>query len=389
LLRTSTVTEKKAAERKAAESVANAKNTVADEATAERKKIADLVDEAPMSSNRWSVLRTSPGPSPTMTDDGWFASSQSQSSAEQGPSSPVVADVAMVTVCNSCHLQYDSNDMQKDRARCNECNNLYARIHRMKKTGTCSSLDGDWDTVQGPTRSEFFKKNHGVMGEGLKAAIEKTCEESKISTQKWENVIVGDWKTAEELEKKYPKEEIQFIKAKAQQKDHPTRNVTLYWDLNYSSKQVESHETVRVAKRKITVNDGIKAKKVKAVEAKAEKREKPTSSNVKALTESQKKTLDSLVTKMTLSRQKLEGSIKVAEGPDIAAAIPKWIKNKAELALISSKETQAAYELDILNGQVDMKYAKDQLTTSKNHMTHTCTQLTTYISTMEEHNPPF
>ena len=259
----------------------------------------------------------------------------------------------------------------------------------MKKTGTCSSLDGDWDTVQGPTRSEFFKKNHGVMGEGLKAAIEKTCEESKVSRQKWENVTVGDWKSTEELEKKYPLEEVQFIKANAKQKYHSTRNVTLYWDLNYESKQVESHETVRVAKRKITVNDGIKAKKVKAVEAKAEKREKPSSSNVKALTEKQKATLVSLVTKMTKFREKLESSIKVAEGPDIAAGIPKWIKNKAELALISSKETQAAYELDILNGQVDMKNAKDKLTTSKDHMTHTCTQLQTYIGYIVDITPLF
>ena len=193
---------------------------------------------------------------------------------------------------------------QKAFYRCSMCNSLSSRIYRAKGRV-------QWESKE--AKKDFFLQHATLAGNDLKQELEHaTTQLERETTNDYDDADTA-WLDEVDLQQKYKDkpDQLKSIMDTAETREHPTRKVTLYADINFSSKHSKRHEVEAETKRKCTSMETVKG-------AKKPKKEKPEKTEDKPLNKGQK-------AKLTKLEHKLE-EIKVLWGQQQQCTHDQFLK---------------------------------------------------------------
>ena len=140
-----------------------------------------------------------------------------------------------------------SSGKQADLRRCKWCHATKAAISRLQtKAG---ALVTDFLAIGKKEATEqFFRERGHLRGQQLVVAMEEAVQEWKVETSLTSFKGEGDYVDEQELHAERP-EQLENLLATARTLWHPARKVTLYEDLQYTVKHVDSVEHARKRQR--------------------------------------------------------------------------------------------------------------------------------------------
>ena len=253
----------------------------------------------------------------------------------------------------------------KNRGRCSEkgaaevfvcifCNRLSARVYKM--TAQNKDLQTTFGALVGEEKQQWMQRHADFHGADLKKAIANITSLS-LSDEQVDNFLAnGKWLDEIDLDDKYKNklEQLEEIKKRARTFVHPTRQVTLYEDLDFDSSAgvlSKRKEETRVEAQSFDTIKKVKKQKTENVEPNVKEsalEEKKT--NQKQLSDKQKEKYKKLEQKFSAASNSLKEAVAIVEQPEYAGYIGKAIRDQATQILMTAKTQQAALEMMLEDG---------------------------------------
>ena len=209
-------------------------------------------------------------------------------------------------------------------------------------------------------RVKFYKEHHQLMGDNLNAAIQETISESH--SEKESEAWIRDGKFLDEVDmtKKFEgkPEQLKSVFENTKRFYCDVRNVLLYEDPEYMSKERSSHESSKDSKREITSGRDMKPAKVPKVREENGEPETLSKGQVKMLNDHVKALADG-VEKM------LKDLLEEAGQEGIATMIAPPVLQKLQLAIASIDAQKTSIELVVENKIGDVPNILKELNDAK------------------------
>ena len=198
-------------------------------------------------------------------------------------------------------------------------------------------------------RTKYYRENHQLMGDNLKAAIKETISESHSEKEMEAFIKDGKFLDKEDMTKKYEgkPEQLESIFANTKRFHCDVRDVLLYEDPEYMSTKRSSKESSKDSKREITSERDMKPAKVPKVREENREPETLTKGQVKMLTEHVETLTDGV-------EKHLKVLLEEAGQEGIAAMIAPPVLQKLKLAIASINAQRTAIELAVENKSGDV-----------------------------------
>ena len=215
-------------------------------------------------------------------------------------------------------------------------------------------------------RTKYYRENHQLMGDNLKAAIKETISESHSEKEMEAFIKDGKFLDKEDVTKKYEgkPEQLESIFANTKRFHCDVRDVLLYEDPEYMSTKRSSKESSKDSKREITSERDMKPAKVPKVREENGEPETLSKGQVKMLND-HVKTLADGVQKM------LKDLLEEAGQEGIATMIAPPVLQKLELAIASIDAQKTSIELVVENKIGDVPNILKELNDAKKEAANT------------------
>ena len=311
-------------------------NTIHAEAKAEKRSFADAFDGESASLAK-------------RCKQSLFIDIDESDDEETGRSGAELAIALPTVTCCSCNLAVEQKDatlMNKNLAlcggsveswRCKKCNALKGRLRTINQGD--KEFAQSFRTYSAEAQAKWMVDNHNAIGAQLQANVRKSITEQKLTNRERSFKAVGGWLDEKELDTKYKDrpDQLAEIKKNAQSFTHPTRKVTIYEDLDFTSLDARSEFVSR--KEEIEMEAEEKLKKLAAPKAKKEKKVRPMLTTGEPIEDVPKELTEPQTKKATSVSQRLEKLLKQAN--DI---MPKAESKGADIAGTFKQKAKAAME---------------------------------------------
>ena len=235
--------------------------------------------------------------------------------------------------------------------RCNKCNSLQSRIYRAKGTMNWPSKEA---------KVEFYKQHSALTGNELKKELEITLSTVQKETTRDKDDENVEWLDETDLKTRYKDkpQQLKSILEKAETREHPTRNVTLYADIVFKTLHSHAFEVETEAKRKATSHDVVKgAKKIKQEKQEQDKQVKkergePPARDAKPLATGHRAKLVKMEQKLDQVKEDYKQFGKHKEDPYLASFLPSVLVEASEKNMAEVDAALAELPLVLTEGWV-------------------------------------
>ena len=232
-------------------------------------------------------------------------------------------------------------------------------------------------------KTKYYRENHHLMGDDLKAAIQETISESH--SEKELEAWIRDGKFLDEVDmtKKFEgkPEQLKSVFANTKRIYCNVRNVLLFEDPEYMSKKRSSNESSKDSKREITSGRDMKPAKFQKVREENGEPETLSKGQIKMLNDHVKTLADG-------PEKMLKDLLEEAGQEGIATMIAPPVLQKLELAIASIDAQKTSIELVVENKIGDVPNILKELTDAKKEAAATVKVMKAQLTVVRAFAPP-
>ena len=246
-----------------------------------------------------------------------------------------------------------------DIRRCRRCHALKARMDRL------IARKGDvpgWSEMTAEQKTLFCQKHHDAVGDDLLMRMQETVVLAQSRSTLTSFSGAGKYMDEIDLEIKYAGKPDQLlnIKTTARTIMHPTRNVLLYEDVEFESRQTEEEKREQSNRMKLEFAPTENGKGGKRKQSgasgkggKASKQLKTEESVLNKVKAGDKKKLLKIDTTLETSTLQIKAQIDLAKGDDLKDLVPNYVVAAGETCLAKLAEARAQIAAIVASGQAN------------------------------------
>ena len=260
-------------------------------------------------------------------------------------------------ICSSCKQEKPEQNCKKvrnedvfhnrgEQHRCDDCNNVKSRLHRLKDKGQIT--DG-YHGFEGDDRASFMQKASSLYGTDLAKLVTETEAVIIAKSSKTKFKETGQAHPLTEVEemprfKKFP-DQLEKLKESCPPWQCPKTGAWMIEVPSYERTKEDEEVEERSSKRKIEAETNIKA-------AKKPKPPVDLTGDEKAVPDSQKKKIEKVKGELEKGTLDLNTQLTVAKAPDNKDNVPNKLITKADTAKVDLERVTS-----IINGIMEKNTA--------------------------------